>query len=44
MKQVIHHFHSDPPHHGVRYYLVFAGAILVVAVAYVTIRVAQGQG
>ncbi|WP_258234608.1 hypothetical protein [Cupriavidus pinatubonensis] len=38
MKPVTHPFHSDPPHHGARYYLAFAGAILVVAVAYACIE------
>ena len=35
MKPVAHHFRSDPPRHGARYYLAFAGAMLVVAMAYV---------
>jgi hypothetical protein len=35
MKPIVHHFHSNPPHHGAKYYLAFAGAMLLVAVAYV---------
>ncbi|WP_454754575.1 hypothetical protein [Cupriavidus necator] len=37
MKPVVHHFHSHPPHHGAKYYLAFAGAMLVIAAAYVMI-------
>lgn len=34
MKSVIHHFHSNPPHHGMRYYLAIAVWLLVPALAY----------
>ena len=35
VKPVARHFRSDPPRHRARYYLAFAGAMLVVAMAYV---------
>lgn len=44
MKQVTRPFHSDAPHHGTRYYLAFAGAILAVAVAYVCIELVPKIG
>ncbi len=34
MKQVIHHWHSNPPCHGVRYYGTLFGVIVGVGVAY----------
>lgn len=34
IKPVIHHFHSNPPHHGMRYYLAIAVWLLVPALAY----------
>lgn len=34
MKPMIHHSHSKPPHHGMRYYLVIAAGLLVPALAY----------
>lgn len=37
MKPVVHHFHSHAPHHGAKYYLAFAGAMLVVGATYVII-------
>lgn len=37
MKPIVHHFHSHPPHHGAKYYSAFAGAMLVVAAAYVMV-------
>ncbi|CAG2142223.1 hypothetical protein LMG31506_02635 [Cupriavidus yeoncheonensis] len=35
MKPPVHHFHSNPPHHGTRYYLALAGILLVVGAVYV---------
>ncbi len=37
MKGVVHHFHSNPPHHGARYYLAVVGVILGVAAVYALI-------
>ncbi len=35
MKPATDHFHANPPHRRARYYLVLAGAVLVVGAAYV---------
>ncbi|WP_302564900.1 hypothetical protein [Cupriavidus basilensis] len=35
MKPLVHHFHTDPPHHGTRYYLTIAACLLVPGLAYV---------
>ncbi|WP_420992149.1 hypothetical protein ACKI2N_031285 [Cupriavidus sp. 30B13] len=34
MKQLTHHFHANPPHHGARYYMAIAACMLVPAAAY----------
>lgn len=35
MKPVIHHSHSESPHHGMRYYLAIAAWLLVPGLVYV---------
>ncbi|WP_269083389.1 hypothetical protein [Cupriavidus basilensis] len=35
MKPLIRHFHSNPRHHGTRYYLGLAACLLIPGLAYV---------
>lgn len=37
MRPVIHHFHSNPPRHGMKYYVVFAACVLAVGAVYAAV-------